>query len=119
MADKTATPLSTTVPVNWLGETALYGQQKVYRFNIPAGLLSAEVRLNNVVGTPNMSLYRNSATDSMIPAHANSGNYGGYYANEGGVAADWHHASLITLANPVAGVYTLVVGNEKARLSQQ
>ena len=114
VADKTATPLSTTVPVNWLGETALYGQQKVYRFNIPAGLLSAEVRLNNVVGTPNMSLYRNSATDSMIPAHANSGNYGGYYANEGGVAADWHHASLITLANPVAGVYTLVVGNEKA-----
>ncbi|MDX8413939.1 MAG: hypothetical protein R8J85_07605, partial [Mariprofundales bacterium] len=112
VADKTASVLSTTSAVQWQGETALYGQQKVYRFHVPAGLSAIEVRLNNRVGAPNMALYRNAPNDVLIP-YLN----GTYISSDGGGSADWINASLITVANPVAGDYTLKVVNDQLGLN--
>ncbi|TLM65893.1 MAG: DUF1566 domain-containing protein [Deltaproteobacteria bacterium] len=109
IADQTGTPLAVGSPVTWLGETAQYGEQKLYRFRVPAGLTSLEVRLKNRVGNPWMVLRQDSEGSGRIP-EAGWPSWTVYRAHEGGNNS-WigEHAALITVANPVAGDYTLNV----------
>lgn len=109
IADKSVTPLVVGAPVGWSGETLDYGARKVYRFNVPAGLTSMEVRLNNRVGNPTMTLRQDAPGLGRIPVHYDS--Y--YYSAEGGWPNSDTHASIITVAQPVAGEYTLVVSAER------
>ncbi len=74
-------------------------ESRIYQFNVPPGTLSLEVRLENRVGNPQMTL-RN---DSQIPTPYESA------GRDGGQPAQWQHASLINIANPPLGPYTLTV----------
>ncbi|MDU0460262.1 MAG: hypothetical protein RW306_16160 [Geobacteraceae bacterium] len=112
VADKTSTPAAVGTPVTWNGETLQYGQQKVYRFRAPAGLTSMEIRLKNRVGNPTMALRQDAAGSGMIPGPYNLT----YIAHEGGYTAQWSNDTLITVPQPVAGDYTLVVGNKRSCL---
>ena len=77
------------------------GESALYRFAIPAGPLAVELRLDNVTGSPYMTL----AMGTNIPAPNN----GLYYGSDGGVNASWYSSTLITLPNPAAANYTLTV----------
>jgi len=109
VADKTATPVAVATPVTWNGEGLQYGQQKVYRFRVPAGLTSMEVRLKNVVGAPVMALRQDAAGSGMIPTQG----YLEYVPYEGGYYYQWNDATLITIPQPVAGDYTLAVADRQ------
>jgi len=106
--DKTATPVTAINPVSWSGETQAYGAQKIYRFRIPAGLTSIEVRLKNRVGNPNMALRQDAAGSGLIPYPASPT----YRADEGGRTYSAYNDTLITLTQPVEGDYTVVVSNQ-------
>ncbi|MBL0224670.1 MAG: InlB B-repeat-containing protein [Geobacteraceae bacterium] len=111
--DKTGTPVTAISPVSWSGETQLYGQQKIYRFRLPAGLTSAEVRLKNRVGNPTMSMRQDAAGSGLIPNPA----YATYRANEGGRAYTTNNDTLITLTQPAEGDYTVIVSNQSLYVS--
>ena len=102
VSDKTAAPLSVETPVTWAGESLSYGQQKVYRFRVPAGLASMEVRLKNRVGNPTMALRRDAAGSGKIPYL-----YSRYQPSEGGDTQLGSDPTLITVAQPAEGDYTL------------
>ncbi|MBK1723349.1 hypothetical protein [Thiocystis violacea] len=114
VANKTATPLSASAPVTWLGQTALYGQQKAYRFRVPAGLPALEIRLKNRVGNPQVALYRADVDAGLLPTAYVSG----YVAHEGGQSRTAYDAALMTLPQPAAGDYTLVVAADKAGIAE-
>ena len=109
IAKKTAIPLAVGTPVNWTGETLDYSAQKIYRFKVPAGLTSMEVRLDNRVGNPDMTLRQDAAGQARIPYNYTSYNDSG----EGGWSYSDAHASIITVAQPAEGLYTLVVDAER------
>jgi hypothetical protein len=75
------------------------GENALYQFSIPPGLSAVEVRLDNVTGSPYMSL----ATGSNVASPYNS------YGVDGGVSYSWSSPSLITLPNPSATNYSLTV----------
>jgi hypothetical protein len=72
---------------------------KAYRFTLPAGLLAVEVRLENRVGNPQMSL--RPGTNLPYPVDS--------YGSVGGQSPSAYDPSLIYLPNPSNGVYTLLV----------
>jgi hypothetical protein len=72
---------------------------KAYRFTLPAGLLAVEVRLENRVGNPQMSL--RAGTNLPWPVDS--------YGSIGGQTPISYDPNLIYMANPSNGVYTLVV----------
>lgn len=72
---------------------------KVYRFELPPGLLGVELRLENKMGNPKMALRLGTG----IPSPTDS------YGSFGGQSATWSSTELIYLPNPSAGVYTLTV----------
>ena len=109
VADKTSTPAAVGTPVTWNGETLQYGQQKVYRFRVPAGLTSMEIRLKNRVGNPTMALRQDAAGSGMIPGK----NGLDYIAHEGGYDSPWSNDTLITVPQPLAGDYSLVVATKQ------
>jgi hypothetical protein len=77
----------------------LGGEFKFYRFNVPPGIPTIEVRLENRVGNPLM-LLNNSTALAGAPY---------IYGNFGGVNPQWTDGSLITIANPAPGSYSLTV----------
>jgi hypothetical protein len=80
------------------------GEMKFYQFNVPAGIASIEVRLENRVGNPVMLL--NSGT----PLVGTQGSYPSYpYGNFGGTNYQWNNANLITIPNVPPGPYSLSV----------
>lgn len=94
--------LGVLTPVDLVQPGALEGGEiAAYRFTVPPGTLSMEVRLEDRVSNPGMAL---RPGDGLPVPHAGS------YGHEGGqntlrVTDD----SLITVANPSNGVYSIVV----------
>jgi hypothetical protein len=74
---------------------------KFYQFNVPSGIATIEVRLENRVGNPMM--YLNTGTLTVGTA-----GYYDSYGNYGGTNWLWRDASLITVLNP-SGAYSLLV----------
>ncbi|MDB6111575.1 MAG: hypothetical protein JWR69_3325 [Pedosphaera sp.] len=72
---------------------------KIYSFSIPPGTAAVEVRLDNRVGNPYMTLRGDSFPATTADA----------FARDGGESAIWQSANLITLPNPTATNYTLTV----------
>ncbi len=93
-------PLEAGTPIRWDAQTLAYGEHRVHRFTVPDGTTSMEVRLENRVGNPHMTLGRN---DGRIPNPAQD-----YVASHGGSSQAGSNASLITVAEP-GGTYTVVV----------
>jgi hypothetical protein len=99
-----------TEPVSLVGV-----QVKSYQFLVPVGTASLEVRLDNRVGNPVMSLI----SGSRIPqpgATPNGYSYygydGGQYSAKAGALSRIYEDNLITLANPLAGTYSVTVRAE-------
>jgi len=75
------------------------GENALYQFTIPPGLPAVEVRLDNVTGSPYLTLA--TGTNVVTP-------YSGY-GYDGGVGYSWSSPTLITLPNPTATNYSLTV----------
>ena len=75
------------------------GATKEYQFTVAPGTMSLEVRLDQRIGNPRMSL----RADSLIPMPA------GTYGCDGGQTRTWQQDSQIVIPNPTNGIYTLVV----------
>jgi len=98
------------------------GEVKAYQFSVPDGMTSLEVQLQNTTGNPAMVLRVGSALPN--PGAGSTGSGGGgtvpseAYGNDGGYTITTGNGNantnLISLANPLAGTYTVMV---KARSS--
>jgi hypothetical protein len=80
------------------------GEMKFYQFDVPVGIASIEVRLENRVGNPVMGLNSGMALVSPYYWYYNGNAYGNY----GGTNYQWLNGSLITIPNP-SGVFSLSV----------
>ena len=80
------------------------GAAKAYQFTVPEGTLSIEVRLQNRVGMPMLKLVQGD----RLPCITTDG-YTDYYGNYGGQNVTHWHSDLVTVPNPVPGVYSLIV----------
>jgi hypothetical protein len=78
------------------------GQIRAYRFSVPPGTDSLEVRLDDRDGHPNIALLR-----ELLPIPANIG-VAPRYGNNGGSSAPFHER-IITIANPAAGEWNVIV----------
>ncbi len=113
ISDQTATPLNSSTPLSWGGQTVLYGSEKIYRFRVPAGIDSAEIRLLNKSGNPVFSVRRDAAGSGKIPNVTSLTNYPG--PHEGGDAYSWRNnvtspaINTVTIAPATEGDYTITV----------
>lgn len=106
-----------TVPVTDLGlltsedlvqpETLEGGEVKAYQFTVPPGTYGVRVRLESRVNNPvAVALAGSGLPDPSVtlPSQALDG-----YGTEGGYTTADAHPSMITLPNPLPGVYRVVV----------
>lgn len=113
IADQTSTPLNSSVPLSWVSQTVPYGSEKVYRFRVPAGIDSAEIRLLNKTGNPVFGVRRDAAGSGKIPNVTSLTNYPG--PHEGGELYAWRNNALqpasntVTIAPATEGDYTITV----------
>jgi hypothetical protein len=89
---------------------ALSGAQvKAYRFNVPAGTASLEVRLDNKTGNPQMAFM----SGTRVPQPGSSayiyGSGGGQTSTISGGLSRQTSTTLVNVANPPTGVYTIAV----------
>ncbi len=97
---QSATNLGTVGGSDLLHTNSLQGgESALYQFSIPASSNAVEVRLDNVTGSPYMTLAMGS--NAVSPFNA--------YGNDGGVFNSWNSGSLITLPNPTVTNYSLTV----------
>lgn len=92
------------------------GEVRAYQFQVPAGLTSLEVQLQNMTGNPAMVLRVGTNLPNpgaASPAVAVGSVSAEPYGNEGGypiaVGSGTANTNLITVANPIEGVYTVMV----------
>lgn len=106
---------ATGLPFTWGGQSLPYGAQKVYRFQVPAGLVALELRLDNRRGNPTLSVRRDDAGSGSIPAPLTDARY---VAHEGGAGYSWSsdgEVSIVTIPSPAAGEYTVTVAATAVR----
>jgi hypothetical protein len=96
--------------------TADGGEVRAYQFQVPAGMTSLEVQLQNITGNPAMVLRvgTNLPNPGAATPVAAVGSVGAEaYGNEGGypiaVGSGTANTNLITVANPTEGFYTVMV----------
>ncbi|MCA9516327.1 MAG: hypothetical protein KC635_15400, partial [Myxococcales bacterium] len=98
------TMLPADAPLAWTGETLRYGEQQAYRFTVPEGVLSMEIRLTTHSGAPYYNVSQLSESNvSPFPSP-----YQTYYAAEGGGSAVAGGNGITTLVGP-SGTYTVIV----------
>lgn len=113
VADTPPTTLTTATPLTWATQTLPFGSLKAYRFRVEAGMGSVEVRLNNRIGNPLVSIRQDAVDLGKIPAQPYLATT--YHSLEGGDSSPWvngmtvPHSTLITIPTPVAGDYTISV----------
>jgi len=88
------------VPVTLKG-----GDSAIFQFTVPAGMKVLEANLTNRVGNPGLSLTR--GTLAPLPYPGNSGGLAGYGWVGGQTAPS--HPVLLTVPEPMADTYTLLV----------
>jgi len=107
--DMTSAPLQANTPLEWPNQTLPDGDQRVYRFRVPSGFSSLEVRLRNAVGNPKFSIYQGAEGDGRIP----TGPPASFYrADEGGEYYTSYGSAVVTLPEP-SGDYTVVVSSDR------
>lgn len=107
--DKTSSNLTAATPVTWPGETMLYGEQKVYRFRVPANVAALSIKAKNVTGSPLLSVVRHTVGNGKIPL-PNYSFFSGYRASEGGDNPQLSvGTTIMNFVQPDAGDYTLLV----------
>lgn len=84
-------------------------QVKSYRFTVPAGTSSLEVRLDNRVGNPQMAFMSGSRVPQPDSSSHDYGTGGGQSTTLPGGLARQTSGSLVNVISPPAGIYTLTV----------
>ncbi|MCA9513614.1 MAG: hypothetical protein KC635_01610, partial [Myxococcales bacterium] len=97
------TLLPADTPLAWHGETLRYGEQRAYRFTVPAGVLSMEIRLTTASGYPRYTVAHPTTANGPFPNPSES-----YGASEGGGSSVTGGDGIVTLVEP-SGVYTILV----------
>ncbi|MGC3957429.1 MAG: hypothetical protein QM813_05550 [Verrucomicrobiota bacterium] len=82
-----------------MADTLLGGEVKHYQFTVLPGVLAMEVRLDNRIANPRMTLRADG-----LPVTTSSG-----YGRDAGVSYTWTDDKIINIANPKAGTYTMAV----------
>ncbi|HWI56475.1 MAG TPA: pre-peptidase C-terminal domain-containing protein [Bacillota bacterium] len=86
------------------------GEVRLYQFSVPAGVQSIEARLENRTGNPTMVLKAGARTPDPGAPNGSLGLGLDAYGIEGGESSAYDvGTSLITIANPTNGLYTLAV----------
>ncbi|MEI2726893.1 MAG: hypothetical protein V9H26_26330 [Verrucomicrobiota bacterium] len=85
-----------------LSDTLLGGEVKHYQFTVSPGVLAMEVRLDNRLANPRMTL----RADGLPVTSSTS------YGRDAGVSYTWLDDHLINIATPKAGTYTMAVQAE-------
>ena len=100
-----------TVTLSGLTEpVALSGAQvKAYRFTVPAGTASLEVRLDNRTGNPQMAFMSGLRVPQPDSSAYDYFTGGGQTSTLSGGLSRQTSGTLVTIANPPAGVYSLTV----------
>jgi len=82
-----------------------------YHFVFPpsTNIMGMEVRLQNRVGNPGMTLLEPDTGIATPYEYGRSAPYGNGYGVEGGQGWDWYGLNLITIPNPTATSYSLAV----------
>ncbi|MFO0745404.1 MAG: thrombospondin type 3 repeat-containing protein, partial [Myxococcota bacterium] len=89
-------------PLVFPSQALKYGEQRAYRFNVPAGVSSMELRLKNVTGRPYLQLAKSPV---VFPTVSET-----YRASEGGsTQVGYGDASQTVTITAPAGVYTAIV----------
>jgi len=82
-----------------LGDSLLGGEVKHYQFTVSPGVLAMEVRLDNRVANPRMTL----RPDGLLVTSPAS------YGRDAGLSYTWVNDKIINIATPQPGTYTLAV----------
>lgn len=82
-----------------MADTLQGGEVKHYQFTVSPGVLAMEVRLDNRVANPRMTL----RADGLLVASIIG------YGRDAGVSYTWQDDNIINLATPKSGTYTLSV----------
>ncbi len=81
------------------------GESRLYQFLVPPGMIGFRVKLEDRVGNPTLVLRQGDRIpDPGVGAPSTDA-----YGNEGGLPSTDAHNTLVTVPNPVPGIYTLVV----------
>jgi len=99
-------PLAPDTPLSWLGQSIAYGEQRLYRFSVPAGVNSMQVRLDNVTGGPRAQL---SLMPVTVPQPSEN-----YAASEGGGTVVVSGEDILNVVAPEGDYTVLVVANRDA-----
>ena len=84
------------------------GEVRIYQFSVPSGVQTMEARLENRTGNPTMTLRAGPRTPD--PGAAGGLVVSDPYGNDGGESPGTDvNATLLNIANPTNGIYTLVV----------
>jgi hypothetical protein len=83
------------------------GQVKAYRFDVPVGMAGCRVRLDSPEGNPMALVLQGNYLPN--PGAGVAGTVADPYGNEGGYGVTNGHPTLVTLANPLPGPYTVLV----------
>lgn len=84
-------------------------QVKAYRFTLPAGAASMEVRLNNRVGNPQMAFMSGLRVPQPDGSAYDYGTGGGQTTTLSGGLSRQTSGTLVNVVSPPAGTYTLTV----------
>ena len=82
-----------------LADSARGGELKCYQFSVPPGALALEVRLENQVNNPRLTL----RSDAQLPYCTPS------YGRDLGQPYNWQNDNIVTLATPAAATYTIAI----------
>ena len=104
-------------PVNDLGTLPLAGtveqadsfeggENKLYTFTVPTGVLALELRLLNSVGSPKMAVRNDAPWPCILNQYGNV-----IYGMNANGSATYNSYSLITIANPAPGTYRLRIAD--------
>jgi hypothetical protein len=105
--DVQAANLGTVNQTELVSSNALEGgESKLYQITVPPGAPAIEIRLDNRVGNPVLTLSTNSFLPD--PAGVLSGTRDAY-GNDGGVNPSDVNSNIVTIPNPVPGIYTFAV----------
>ncbi len=98
----TAPPLTADAPLEFTAQALHFGQQRAYRFEVPTGFSSMELRLKNTTGRPYLNLV---GPPNLFPNPSES-----YTATQGGAGSigNADPNQVITITDPM-GVYTALV----------
>ncbi|PWU17107.1 MAG: hypothetical protein C5B50_12020 [Verrucomicrobia bacterium] len=91
----------------WITNALEGGEIATYQFTTADGVPNLEVRLEDKIGNPSLTLRSDDQTPSVGNLVNNSGQ--SYYGNQGGQTPGWQSYSIISVPNPSVARFTATI----------